>query len=276
MTRTLTGTTKFFGIIGDPIAQVRAPEVWNALFELNGIDAVCVPLQVSPERLGDFLTGCRALKNMHGLIVTIPHKPAALASVQHPTERAARVGTVNVIRLNGTGEWEGDILDGVGFVNGLTSKGHDLQGMRALVVGSGGVGSAIAFAIADAGAKEVVVADVLPSRAQDLADRISATGVPSSVGAAAAAAFDLVVNASPIGMKADDPLPIDCDGLSPATIVADVVVHPRMTRLLTLAADRGCPVQPGFNMMDYQLATMAEFFGFGPGDWSPETTARLG
>lgn len=276
MTRTLTGTTKFFGIIGDPIAQVRAPEVWNALFELNNVDAVCVPLQVSPDRLQDFLSGCRALKNFHGLIVTIPHKPASLTAVEHPTERARLVGATNVLRLNDNSEWAGDILDGVGFVNGLKAKGHDLAGKRALVVGSGGVGTAIAFAIADAGAKEVVVADVLTERAQNLADRISATGVEARVGEADTSGFDLVVNASPIGMNPEDPLPINCDGLSPSTLVADVVVHPRMTKLLTFAAETGCFVQPGFNMMDYQLATMAEFFGFGPGDWSPETTATLG
>ncbi|MBV6760244.1 shikimate dehydrogenase family protein [Rhodococcus opacus] len=276
MTHRLSGNTKFFGVIGDPIAQARAPEVWNALFALNGVDAVCVPLQVGPDRLTDFLTGCRALKNLHGLLVTIPHKPAALASVQHPTDRAAQVGVVNVLKLTETGEWTGDILDGVGFVNGLESKGHGLQGMRALVVGSGGVGAAIAFAIADAGAKEIVVADILAGRAQDLADRISTTGVPSTVGAAAAAGFDVVVNASPVGMKTTDSLPVDCAGLSPSTIVADAVMHPRMTQLLSLAADRGCVVEPGFNMMDNQLAPMAEFFGFGPGDWSPQAAVRLG
>ena len=121
----------------------------------------------------------------------------------------------------------------------------------------------------------MAVFDVAPERAADVAKLISATGVPSRVGAADAAGFDLVVNASPMGMKPDDPLPIALDRLPPETVVADVVVHPKMTKLLTAASDRGCFVQPGTHMMDAQIATMAKFFGFEGGDWSPEAIAQV-
>ena len=94
-----TGSTQLLGIIGDPIAQVRSPEVWSALFRLNGVDAVCAPMQVAPWGLAAFLEGAKALRNFLGLIVTIPHKAASLEHVARLTERAARVGAVNVIRL---------------------------------------------------------------------------------------------------------------------------------------------------------------------------------
>jgi shikimate dehydrogenase len=275
MTTKITGATRILGIIGDPIKQVRAPEVWTGLFEQNEIDAVCIPMQVTPAGLGEFLQGAKALRNFAGLIVTIPHKPASLSQVDDASARARHVGAVNVMRLNDGGQWTGDILDGVGFVAGLQARGPQVKGRKALVVGTGGVGTAIAFAIAEAGASEVAVCDVARERAADVARRISATGVPSRVAAADAAGFDLVVNASPIGMKPDDPLPIDLRGLSPSTVVGDVVVHPQMTKLLSAAKERGCFVQPGTHMMDAQIATMAGFFGFEGGDWSPQAIARL-
>jgi shikimate dehydrogenase len=270
----ITGATRVLGIIGDPIRQVRAPEVWTGLLRLNGVDAVCIPMQVVPAGLAAFLEGAKALRNFAGLIVTIPHKPAALALVASPSARARRVGAVNVVRLQ-DGGWAGDIVDGIGFVGGLEARGQTVAGRRALVVGAGGVGTAIAFAIAEAGAAEVAVFDVAGERAADLARRIAAAGVAARVAPADAAGFDLVVNASPLGMQPDDPLPIALDRLRPETVVADVVVHPRITKLLAAARERGCFLQPGTHMMDAQIATMASFFGFGAGDWSPAAIARV-
>lgn len=271
----ITGATRVLGIIGDPIRQVRAPEVWTGLFRSNGIDAVCIPMQVTASGLSVFLEGAKALRNFAGLIVTIPHKPASLAQVANPSERARHVGAVNVIRVQDDGQWAGDILDGVGFVGGLLSRGQAVSGRRALVVGTGGVGTAIAFAIAEAGASRVDVFDMAAERAADVARRIGATGVPSAVGRPDAAGYDLIVNASPMGMRPDDPLPIDLDRLAPGSVVADVVVHPRMTKLLAAAHERGCFTQPGTHMMDAQIATMAMFFGFEGGDWSPEAIAQV-
>ena len=271
----ITGSTRILGIIGDPIRQVRAPEVWTSLFQHNGIDAVCIPMQVTAAGLNTFLEGAKALRNFAGLIVTIPHKPASLSQVGHPSARARHVGAVNVVRLEADGQWAGDIVDGVGFVGGLEARGPKVAGRRALVVGSGGVGTAIAFAIAEAGAAEVAVADIYAERAADVARRINATGVKSRVSPADATDFDLVVNASPMGMKPEDPLSVDIANLRSSTVVADVVVHPRLTKLLHAAQEKGCFVQPGTHMMDAQVATMAQFFGFGAGDWSPEIIARI-
>jgi len=263
------------GIIGDPIAQARSPEVWTGLFRLNGLDVVCVPMQVAPSRLGAFLEGAKALRNFLGLIVTIPHKAASAAHVATLTERAGRVGAVNVIRLTDGGEWAGDTVDGIGFVAGLRSRGQDPAGRRSLVVGVGGAGTAIAFALAEAGAAEVAVFDVDEERAAEVAARLAATGVSSRVATADAAGFDLVVNASPLGMSPDDPLPITLDGVDPECIVADVVVYPEMTKLLTAAHERGCFAQPGVHMMDGQITPMAAFLGLGDGQWGADAVAKV-
>ncbi|HET7515201.1 MAG TPA: hypothetical protein VFJ60_10400 [Gaiella sp.] len=269
-----TGSTRVLGIIGDPIAQARSPEVWSALFRLNGVDGVCIPLQVDPSGLGDFLEGAKALRNLIGLIVTIPHKSASLPYVAALTERAARVGAVNVIRLDDRGEWEGDTVDGIGLVAGLRRRGRDPAGRHALVVGVGGAGTAIAFALAEAGAAEVAVFDVDRTRADDVSGRVAAAGTVSYVAAPEAAGYELVVNASPLGMAPDDPIPISLDGIDPGSVVADVVVHPRMTKLLEDAAERGCFVQPGVHMMDGQITPLAEFLELGAGAWDADAVAR--
>ncbi len=269
------GATRLLGIVGDPIAQVRAPEVWSALFRANGANALCIPFHVSAAGLADFFAGLHTVQNLLGLIVTIPHKPAAARYAGNLTDRARKVGSANLMRREADGTWTGDIVDGVGLVGGLLAAGQRIAGRRALVVGAGGVGRAIAFAIADAGAASVHVYDVLPERAEDLAERLAGAGTASGVAPPAAKGFDLVVNASPLGMRPDDPLPIDAAGIDESTIAVDVVVHPVMTPWLSAAAARGCHVQPGHVMMDHQLVAMQAFFGLPDGDCSPAAVARV-
>jgi shikimate dehydrogenase len=269
------GSTRLLGVVGDPIAQVRAPAVWTALFRYNAVNAVCVPMHVPPVALRTFFAGIRSLRNLHGLIVTIPHKPVALGLVDHASPRARQVGAVNVVVVQDDGQTRGDILDGVGFVTALRSRGQQIAGKRALVVGSGGVGSAIAFALAEAGARELAVSDIADSRARGLAARLQTAGFRADVSSPDPAGFELVVNATPLGMRPDDPLPLDCSRLESSAIVGDVVIHAGLTPVLAAARERGCYVQPGTLMTDYQIAGMAEFFGFDQGDWSAEAVAHV-
>ena len=184
------------------------------------------------------------------------------------TPRAKKAGTANALRPMPDGGWEGDNLDGLGFVRALRADGQRIEGRRAIVVGAGGVGCAIAFALAEAGAASVAIADIDGDRADALAQRLSETGVASSVAAAQAAGFDLIVNASPLGMRKDDPSPIDLTGLTADAIVADVVISRDLTPILREAKARGCHVQPGAAMTDHQVPAMADFLGLHNGDWS--------
>lgn len=269
-----TGKSKLLGIVGDPIAQVRAPTVWSGLFRANGIDAVCIPFHVRPSDFEIFLRSSRSIQNLAGLIVTVPHKITAARWAQSRTPRSQVVGAVNILRPDSDDGWHGDIVDGAGFVSALLASEQQLNDRRALVVGAGGVGTAIAFALVEAGVKEVAVSDVLSERATVLARRLARIGAASRVAEADAEGFDLVVNASPVGTSARDPLPIRCNNLMADAIAADVVISPELTKFLSLARDRGCFVQPGSLMMDYQITAMAEFFGFDSGDWSPEAIAH--
>jgi shikimate dehydrogenase len=267
------GSTRLVGIVGHPIAQVRAPEVWTGLFHLHGLNVVCVPFHVLPDDLPVFLAGARGLRNLAGLIVTIPHKPAAVALVDDLTERAAVVRSINAIAIRPDGRWVGEIVDGIGFVGNLGAHGVDPRGKRTLLVGAGGVGTAIAFALAEAGVSDMVIHDSDVGRSEGLAARLSALGYPVHAGMPDPAGFDLVVNASPVGMQDDDPLPIDAARFDPGCVVADVIVH--RTELLRRAAALGCKAIDGTGMMDHQLATMARHMGFGDVDFSAATAGRV-
>jgi shikimate dehydrogenase len=269
------GSTRLLGVVGDPIGQVRAPGVWSALFRHNAVNALCVPMHVSPRSLVTFFDGIRTLGNLQGLIVTIPHKPVILDLLDAVTPRGRQVGVVNAVAIDADGRTLGDTFDGVGFVAGLHAAGQDVAGKRVLIVGSGGVGASIAFALAAAGARELSVTDVVDDRARALAGRLQAAGFAARVGSPDPAGFEVVINASPLGMRAGDPLPFDCGRLEPSALVADVVISRELTPVLATARERGCFVQPGAVMTDQMIASMAAFFGFPAGDWGAETIARL-
>jgi shikimate dehydrogenase len=270
------GATRVLGIVGDPIAQVRSPPLWSALFRKNEINAVCVPFHVRPGDLSAFVSGLRPALNVLGLLVTVPHKAAAASLAHLLTDRAQKVGTANLLRPTPDGRWEGDILDGVGFLRALEATGRSASGGRALVVGAGGVGSAIAFALADAGAIRVDVSDIDPTRAAALSRRLAVlSGLPTAAVPARAEGYDLVVNASPMGMRPDDPPPIDLAGLTGSEIVADVVISATLTPILTAAKALGCHVQRGSAMTDHQVADMAAFLGLETGLWDAETARSV-
>lgn len=271
--RLVNGSTRLLGIIGHPIAQVKAPEVWSAMFRHHGINMLCVPMHVLPDGLDDFFAGARRIKNLAGLVVTIPHKPPVLKYMDALTDRARKVGSVNIIIFGPDGKLTGDITDGVGCVNSMIAGGGDPRGKRALQIGTGGVGSAIAFALADGGVSELVVYDRDLARAEDVARRVTAAGTPSRVGSPDPTGFEVVVNASPAGMREGDPLPVEAEKLAPGTIVMDVIVE--RTRLLEIADQRGCKTFMGTGMMVHQLQAQATMLGFGAYDFSPETSARI-
>jgi shikimate dehydrogenase len=275
MPRLIDGATRLMGIVGDPVAQVRSPVAWCGLFRRNAINAVCVPMHVRAADLDAYFAGLRTMGNLFGLIITIPHKVAAVRYVDECTERARLAGSVNLIRMDADGRRTGDIVDGVGFVRALEAAGKSVAGKRALVVGAGGVGTAIAFAIATAGAATVDVSDLDAARAAGLSRRLADYGVGSQVVAARGAGYDLAVNASPLGMRAGDPLAIDLAGVTAATIIADVVNVAHMTPILLAAQALGCHVQRGVEMMEHQVAPTAEFLGFSEGDWSAATVRTI-
>jgi len=257
----ITGTTRLIAIIADPIAHVRTPQVMNRRFLELGIDAVMVPLHVSPGSLSSVLTGLRQVRNFSGAVITVPHKMAAAGLCDDLSTEARLVGAVNCLRPGPDGTLVGAMFDGRGFVNGLLVRDIDPAGQSALVLGAGGAASAVAVALAAAGVARLTIHNRTPGKAQELAARIASAfpAVQVSEGPADGRTMTLVVNGTSLGMHDGDPLPLPIDTLDVGTVVAEVVMQPEETALLRAAAAAGCHIHPGRYMLEGQLGMLADY-----------------
>ncbi|MGW4294203.1 shikimate dehydrogenase family protein [Micromonospora chersina] len=259
----ITGATRLYALLGDPIAQVRAPGLLNPVLARRGSDAVLVPVHVPAAGLRPVVAGLRQVANLHGLLVTVPHKAALLALADRATDRARLAGSVNALRREPDGTWSADTFDGDGFVRGLLAAGHDPHGRRVCLVGAGGAGSAIAVALLDAGVAGLHLADTDPDRLAALGGRLSAA-YPGRVEAGTRprlADADLAVNATPLGLRPDDPPPFAVADLPAHAVVADIIMSPAETPLLRAARERGLPAHPGEPMLAHQIDAYLDFFG---------------
>ena len=220
-----------------------------------------VPFQVAPEHLPQLIGALRHLKSLDGAIVTVPHKGAMAQLCDRISDAARIVGAVNIIRRESDGSICGDVLDGRGFLAGLLAHGVDPRGMSVYLAGAGGAASAIAFALATAGVTSLTIANRNRSKAEELVERLlsACPGARISVGGPSPAGHDLVINGTSLGMRLDDPLPLDAEALDPGMIVAEVVMEPELTPLLAQARSRGCSIHYGKPMLDHQLDLMADF-----------------
>lgn len=261
----ISGKTTLIAHLGFPTESFKAPMIYNPWFEQQGIDAVVVPMGVKPEDYALSLRQIFRFSNVHGALVTMPHKVTTLSLVDEVTTTARIAGACNAVLKRPDGTLLGDMFDGAGFVRGVQRKGRSFAGARVLVSGAGGVGSAIAASIAAAGAAELALFDATPASAEALAGRLRAH-YPQLVvrtGSQDPAGFDIVVNATPLGMKPSDPLPFDVARIASGTFVGEVVMKTEITPLLRAALDKGCQVQVGTDMLFEQIPAYLEFFGFG-------------
>ena len=266
----IKGTTRLIGHLGYPTESFKAPMIYNPYFQREGIDAVVVPMGCRSADYPDFLKLFFRLSNAHGALVTMPHKVTTTGLVDRLSPTAAIAGACNAVKLEADGRLSGDMFDGEGFVRGVLRKGHKLDGARALVVGAGGVGSAIAASLAKAGVAELGLFDRQASAAEELSQRLTAhyPALRVATGSNDPDGFDLVVNATPLGMKPDDPLPVEVSRLSASAFVGEVVMAQEITPFLAAARARGCFVQVGTDMLFEQIPAYLEFFGL------PSTTAE--
>lgn len=260
MHNTLDGATRLYYIVGDPIAQVKSPAGVSQALQARGHNALVMPAHVAPAHLATWLAGASATQNVDGIIITIPHKFAAAQLCGTLSERAAFLGAANTLRRNPDGSWHGDMFDGLAMVAAITNSGCPLAGARALLIGAGGAGSAIAHALVTAGVGHLTVCDDDHQRRDTLARRLNTLGLcPVEAGMAHAAGFDVVVNATPAGMQAHDPLPVDVKHLSPNTTVACVITAPAVTPLIAAARSAGCRTVTGTQMFEQVRDLMLNF-----------------
>lgn len=255
----LNGATRIHVTIGDPIAQVKSPAGITQGFAARGHDAIMIPLQVRPADIEDFFRLAKNLPNLDGIIITVPHKPVAFRHCDETSERSRVLEVANVMRRDRDNRWSGDMTDGGGFVAALKRNRFDPKGKRALQVGAGGAGSALALSLTMEGAS-VTLADLDTAKRDALIARLGRHG--HKVVAAEKAdpsGFDLVVNATPAGMRPGDPLPVDVSGLDQKMFVADIITMPLVTPLLAAAQAKGCRTQNGQQMFDAQVDFITDF-----------------
>lgn len=256
-----TGSTRLFPIIGDPIKYVESPTRLTRTLQERGIDGICVPMQVPANDLDTVMAGLTATQNVDGILVTMPHKFSAFGCCATSSERAEMLKVVSVIRRNPDGSWHGDMLDGLAFVKAQIDQGARPDGARALLLGAGGAGSAIAIALLESGVRELVIHDTDQTRAAALVDLVSdLTPRQVSAGPPDPTDFDLVGNATPLGMEAGDPLPIDPALLTSSMFVGDVIAGHGLTPLLEAAQSAGCSTANGGHMVEAAQHVMADFF----------------
>jgi shikimate dehydrogenase len=258
----ITGATRVYGIVGDPVVQVRSPAVYTARFAQEGVDAVLVPLHVPEHQFDAVFPALLKIANLDGLLITAPFKNRACPFAQRLGPAAATIGAVNALRREPDGSWTADMFDGAGFVRGIEAKGLSVAGRQALLFGAGGAGSAIAVALAEAGVASISVIDPDGERAALLARSVN-NAFPMVRAAAVASArgeFDLIVNASPVGMCAGDGLPGELGALTKDTLVGDVVLSEVPTAIIAHAQRYGCAWVNGKDMHSGQIESITSFF----------------
>lgn len=262
----VTGATRIFAIVADPVEHVKTPEVINALLSKAGYDGILVPIHTAPVDLTATFDAFRGFRNFGGCIVTVPHKGSALSLCDEVSPLARRVGAVNCVRREPDGRLVGTMLDGIGFVDGLRGQGTDPAGRSVYLAGAGGAASAIAFALCEAGVDRLVIANRSAGKRDDLVARLRDHYPASTVsGEGEVAEVDIVVNGTSLGLRPDDPTPINEADLTAGQIVAEVIMEPALTPLLLAAQAKGCRIHRGRHMLEAQAAAMVAHMTSGTG-----------
>jgi len=262
----IDGKTRLIAHIGYPTETFKSPMIYNPYFAAHGINAAVIPMGCKAEDYDSFLELVLRLTNVQGALITMPHKVRTLALVDEASVSARIAGACNAVRIDERGLTIGGMFDGEGFVRGLARNGRRAVGASVLVAGCGGVGSAIGASLAKAGASRIALYDAFAPAMNALAARLT-THYPKLeviTGSADPSGHHIVVNATPLGMKNDDPLPIDVERISPSTFVGEVVMKEEITPFLAAVRAKGCDYQVGTDMLFEQIPAYLEFFGFGP------------
>lgn len=262
MTQLISGHTKLIAHLGVPTESFKAPMIYNPYFEDAGIDAVVMPMGVEVADFPVFMRHVGRLRNFIGALVTMPHKVTVVDLLDEASATVKVCGACNAVKSDANGRLIGDQFDGEGFVRGMLRKGRAAEGASALVVGAGGVGSAIAASLANAGVARLGLFDPDTARVEGLADRIRThfAGCSVTTGSNDPTGWDIVVNATPLGMKEGDPMPLDTTRLSADSFVGEVVMKSETTPFLQAAQDRGCKTQIGTDMLFEMIPAYLEFF----------------
>ena len=261
----ITGRTRVLVIVGDPIAQAQSPVYYNRKIAAQGSNAVLVPWHAPESHFETVMAGLMGAANVDGIVVTYPFKQRAMNYADRLTAAAMRVGAINALRREKDGTWTGGMFDGDGLIQAAHTRIPNVIGLRALLLGAGGAGSAIAYALAEAGVTELTIYDSDDAKGAALAKAVHAAfpdcDSTATAAAPAVANTDLLINATPVGLHPQDGLPIKLSGLSPSTTVIDIIARQEGTPLLSMAANTGCIHIGGAAMVEGQAEVVLNFLG---------------
>ncbi|MBU6436441.1 MAG: shikimate dehydrogenase [Betaproteobacteria bacterium] len=260
----ITGKTRVFFVLANPVAQVRAPELFNHVFARFGVNATLVPVQVPADCLVNFVRSSLASPNVGGLLLSIPYKGAVLDLLDECDTAGRIAGAVNAVRRAADGRLQGALFDGVGFMGCLAQYGIACRDKRVLIIGAGGAASAIAVALAEGGAAEVAHFDPVPGKAAALANRLASFGISQARAAMSSDAegYELIINASPLGLDSSDAMPVCVEHIQQGAAVVDILMKNQPTPLVRRARERGLTAVPGFEMLIQQTPAYLDFFGY--------------
>ncbi|MEK6690960.1 MAG: shikimate dehydrogenase [Nitrospirota bacterium] len=253
----ITGMTKIVGIFGYPIEHTLSPFMHNAAFEALGLDYCYIPFSVHPDNLRSAAAAIRIL-NIVGVNITIPHKEAIIPYLDGLDREAELIGAVNTV-LNKDGKLIGYNTDGRGFIKSLKEEGGvNPKGESVMIIGAGGAARAIAFSLAIEGVDKIFINDIISEKAKELSCAVSTKTSTEAIHIKdlkeGIGETDVLINATPLGMKKKDPLPIATDLLSQGLFVYDIVYNPPETSLLREAKKRCSKTLGGLGMLLYQGA----------------------
>jgi shikimate dehydrogenase len=264
----MTGRTKLIGIIGYPIRHSLSPLMHNAAFEAMGLEYCYIPLEVEPRRIRSAVKAIRVL-GFSGFNVTIPHKRRILVYLDRLTPDARLIGAVNTVEIR-HGRWIGHNTDGRGFLQGFVEQtGESISGKRILILGAGGAARAVAFQCALEGGAVVTIVNRSSARAAELVrdlrrlpGRCSAAVLPWTEPSlhAGVREAEVIINATSVGMKMDDPPLLPSHVLTPDHIVCDLIYRPPVTLLLRQAQAAGAKAMNGLGMLVHQGALAFEIW----------------
>ena len=261
----IDGKTRLIAHVGYPTESFKSSMIYNPFFERRKINAAVIPIGCGADDYGALLKLLFKLTNVHGALITMPHKVATLQLVDEASVSARIAGACNAVKLDRRGALIGDMFDGEGFVRGVLKKGRQLRGAKAFVAGCGGVGSAIAASMAKAGISKLGLFDTSLQAMNGLSERLqkSYPVLDVATGSADPAGYEIVVNATSLGMNEDDALPLDVGRISPSAFVGEVVMKHEITPFLAAVRAKGCAYQVGTDMLFEQIPAYLEFFDFG-------------
>ena len=258
----VNGKTRVYAIVGDPIEQVRSPEMVTWEMQKRDHNAVLIPMHIARDEFDTVMPHIMRMRNLDGLIFTIPFKAQAIALAKTLGPQASQIGAINALKKHSNGAWSGEIFDGMGCVEAFKQRGITLQDKRLQLIGLGGAGSAICVALAYEKPKLLRLFDINAQTTERMAKMVNTISPQTvvEVGLPLAEGIDILLNASPVGMLSDARLPLAVQQFKKELIVFDAIVMPENTPLLSLAQDCGCQVVRGREMMLGQISKIVDYF----------------